>query len=394
MFCKYKILCFFIVIGLLLQFGSCIEPISLQLNENDSESMLVVAGQITDKEGPFRVKLTTSIPVNTMQPPDPVLNAIVRIYDDKGNEYQLNGNNFGWYETTEKYLKGVPGNRYTLSIITPDGKQYESSSVLMEEMADVDSVYFEEVKRTRFEGGEAFEDNWMNILIDTHDSEGKIKYWLFEFEETWEVRLLTAYVMVEHSAPGSPSNITRENVNVSPEKEVCWVTKPSKSINVATTVNNQVNELKRFPVQTIGPGDEKLHIKYSILIRQSSINRDLYNFWNQLMDANENAGDIYDKMPAQVYGNITCCNGTAKALGYFSASSIREKRLFINKSEHHLETVSAYKGCIYYDFEQLPWIPKSYFGIINETGAKVYCSADFCADCRAYGTNVKPDFWR
>ena len=205
--------------------------------------------------------------------------------------------------------------------------------------------------------------------------------------------MLTDYVMVQHSPPGTADDISWESVDISDEKRVCWVTRPSLSIIVASTVSSPMNEIKKLQIQSLGPGSDKLLIKYSIRVTQSSISRELYDFWKQLIDANENVGGIYDKIPAQVYGNMSCCDGTKKALGYFSALSVKEKRIFIDKSEHHVEPVSAYKGCYYYDFEQLSWVPKSYFGTISDTDTKLYCSDDFCADCRDYGTNIKPGFW-
>jgi hypothetical protein len=325
--------------------------------------------------------------------PQPVTNAVVHIMDDHGNIYQLFGDDTGWYETENKNLRGIPGNSYTLSITTKEGMQYESSSVLMEEVAGIDSVYYEKDKHTRFEGDKTYEDNWLNILIDAHDSESKTKYWFFEYEETWEVRMLTDYIMVEHSSPGSPDDFSWERIEIKDDKRVCWVTKPSNSVIIASTANSQLNEIKRLRIQSLGPGEDKLHIRYSVLVKQSAISRELYDYWKQMMDVNENVGGIFDKIPAQIYGNISCCDSTARALGYFSAMAVKEKRLFIDKSEHNVETVSAYKGCYYYDFEQLPWIPKSYFGTISGKGTKVYCNADFCSDCRFYGTNIKPDFW-
>jgi hypothetical protein len=378
---------------LMFPISSCVDPITLQLNENDAEPMLVVAGQLTNEEGPFRVRLTNSVPVNVMYSPEPLTDADVMINDDQGNSFQLYDIGYGWYETEDKTLKGIPGNTYTLNIITEYGTQFKSSPVLMQEVPEIDSLYFEEVKKIRFEDGKTYKDNWLNILLDTRDTENKIKYWHFEFEETWEVKMLTEHVLVEHSAPGEPYYATWEDVDVDDEKITCWVTMPSNSILIATTVNNPVNEIKRLPIQSLGPEDDKLHIRYSILVKQSSVSLELYDFWKQLMDANENVGSIYDKIPAQAYGNISCTNGTAKALGYFSASSVKKRRLFIGKTEHDVETVSAYKGCLYYDFAQLPWIPKSFFGTIKDKGTEVFCASEFCADCRDYGTNSRPDFW-
>jgi hypothetical protein len=390
---KLKNILLLILFSLILPVESCIEPITPELNENDSESVMVVEGQITNEEGPFKVKLTISVPVDVMYYPTPVTDAEVHILDDHGNSYQLFGDVNGWYETENKNLRGIPGNSYTLSITTKEGMQYESSSVLMEDVADIDSVYYEQVKHTRFGDDKTYEDNWLNILIDTHDSESKTKYWFFGYEETWEVRMLTDYIMVEHSPPGSPDDFSWERIDIQDDKSVCWVTRPSNSIILASTANSPVNDIKRLRVQSLGPGEDKLHIRYSILVKQSAISRELYDYWKQLMDVNENVGGIFDKIPAQIYGNISCCDSSSRVLGYFSAISVKEKRIFIDKSEHMVETGSAYNGCYYYDYEQLPWIPKSYFGTISGKDTRVYCNADYCSDCRFYGTNIRPDFW-
>jgi hypothetical protein len=381
---------FLFCLGMLV--GSCVEPIVPVLNEKDAESVLVVDGKVTDEAGPFRVRLTKSVKVNVLYYLDPVLDADVRIYDDKGNFFQLYSANYGWYETEDKNLKGVPGNAYTLSVTTADGIQYESSSVLMSEVPEIDSLYYGEMTRTRLENNQAIEETWMNIKLDTHDPGGNIKYWYYEFSETWEVKMITD-VLVEHSPPGTPSFKTNEHVIISDDKSVCWVTKPSSSILLANTVSSPVDELKGFTVQSLEPSEDKLHIRYSILVKQSAISREVYDFWKQLKDVNEGAGGLYEKLPSQVFGNISCCGGANRALGYFSAMSVKAKRLFIARSEHNMKTKSAYEGCNYYDYSPLPYVPKSFFGLIKDTGIEVYCSGDFCADCRTYGTNVKPDFW-
>ncbi|MBK8884870.1 MAG: DUF4249 domain-containing protein [Bacteroidales bacterium] len=290
------------------------EPIVPELNNEDTKPILVVDGKITNEEGPFRVKLSNSVRVDVMYYIDPVSNAEVKIFDDKGNMFQLYSTGSGMYESADKNLKGIPGNSYTLSITTPDGMEYQSNSVLMETVTEIDSLYFEEEIRSVKTDNKIKEENWLNILLDSHDSENRIKYWYYEFEETWEVKLLTDDVPVEHNSPGSPSNITLENVMVSADKQVCWVTRSSNSILIASTVNNPVNEIKRYTVHSLGPGEDKLHIRYSILVKQSTLSPELYKFWKLLKDVNENSGGLYEKMPAQIFGNISCCDGTSRAL--------------------------------------------------------------------------------
>jgi hypothetical protein len=392
MTCTHNLYKIVLLFCLILPFESCLELIKPELNATDLASSLVVEGQITNETGPFRVKLTTSVPVNVMYYANPVLDADVRIVDDKGNLFILNSLNNGWYETADKKLMGIPGNTYTLSVTTKEGVQYESSPELMLEVPDIDSIYFEEVNHTKIEAGQTSEDLWLNILVDSHDPEGKVKYWNYEFEETWEVMMLTDRVKVVHVQ--EPLSFTFEDINVADEKRVCWVTQPSSSILVTNTAKNVFDEIKKFIIQSLGPGDNKLNIRYSILVKQSAISKELYTFRKQLMDVNENVSGIYSKIPARVYGNVISCDGTLKALGYFSASAVKEKRIFIDKIQHHIETVSAYKGCSYFDYDLPLWVSKSYFGTIKGTDTKVYCFADYCADCRISGTNVKPDFWK
>lgn len=381
-----------LLFSLLALIESCIDPVMPKLSGNDSESLLVVDGQITNEEGPFRVKLTTSVPINLTFSPQPVLNANVRIADDQGNSFQLLGDSNGTYETADKTLRGLPDNTYTLYITTPDSVKYISSPVLMQEVPDIDNVYFEEVTNTRFDQTQTYQENWLNILVDTHDANNKNKYWQYEFEETWEVIMISDHVKVLHNVE-NPSDFSFENINQSYDKKICWVTMPSTPILIASTVNQPVDELKGFLIQSLGPGEAKLHIRYSILVRQFSISPENYNYWKQMKTTNENAGGIYSTVPAPVFGNITSLNGTKKALGYFSASSVTEKRLFINNSDQNVQTININDGCSYFDYALPSWIPKSYFGQEVNTGTKVYTSSDFCADCTSFGTNVKPSYW-
>jgi hypothetical protein len=394
MICRRKILFLVLLAGSVFAGVSCIDPIVPDLKEEDTRPVMVVDGKITDVEGPFRIKLSQSVRMDVLYYFDPVTDADVKIFDDKGNLFYLYSSGDGLYETLEKNLKAIPGNSYALSITTPDGREYLSTAVKMEPVTEIDSLYFEEEIKSVRTDNETREENWLNILLDTHDPDNRIKYWYYEFVETWEIKLLTGDILIQHSPPGTPSDITRESVTVSEDKLLCWVTKNSNSVLIASTVNSPVNEIKRFPVQSLGPDQEKLHLSYSILVKQSSISQDLYDYWKLMKDVNENSGGLYEKMPAQIYGNISCCDGTSRILGYFSAMSVKEKRIFIDKKDHNVRTVSAFEGCIYNDFGPIPFVPTFYFGKGTVSGKDIYCTSEYCNDCRTSGTNVKPDFWK
>ncbi len=402
---KYITTILFVVVIFISQ--SCIEKFTPNLDGFEPSQLIVVEGQITDAEEPFRVKISEAFEIDNQQLyAPPVYGADVQIFDDRGNQFHLFYTDEGWYETEDKNLKGVVGSTYSLNITLEDGTHYESTPVLMQDVPEIDSVYFEETAKTRFEDGEAINENWLDIMVDSKDPTGQTKYWKWDFEETWEVRTPKDSVRIDIISFVAPSytitvNLEFEKGNVKRgwdnKKERCWVVEHSASILIESSSKKSINEVARFPVKSIGPDKDRLDIKYSILVKQTALSDEMYNFWKRLKEANEEIGSMFDKTPSQIFGNIQCCDGKGKALGYFSASEVKTKRIFINPSEHNVKTKNAYEGCGYY----YPG-PGYYFGTITAVsnpkhesfiGMEYSFASEWCVDCRLYGTSVKPDFW-
>jgi len=382
------------ICSLFILLMTCVEPFRPSLDEQDTQNLLVVEGLITDEPGPFRVSLTSTIPVydewNTVNSDyPPVSGAAVQIVDDKGNSYLLYENEAGWYETEEKNLQGFPGNNYTLMISTPDGRQYESSTILMQETPEIDSVYHKEIKRIHFDLEAPYEENWLHILVDTRAEAAITTYFKWDFEETWEFEMPT-YVEVSHGLEGPQTSI--ENIDLEWEREHCWFSESSSSILITSTVNALDNKINGFILQLIGPPDDRLNIEYSILVKQYVIDRNLYNFFKRIRESNEEIGGIYEKSPAKIAGNIQCCNGETEALGYFMASETKTKRIYITPDEHSVIKGTAYGNCGWTDS------PPRYhswpvYGTYNGGRTTVWSDNRYCTDCRLRGSNVRPDFW-
>ncbi len=385
---KYTILLY--LIGVMFSFYSCVEQFTPKLDESNTPNLLVVDGQITDETGPFKVRLTNSVSVysdpNVLNKEHPVYGADVQIFDDKGNTFTLYETENGWYETENKKLKAVIGNTYSLSITGANGNQYESSPVTMVEVPDINSVHFKEVQRTHFDELELVQENWLDILVDCKAPISEGVYLRWEFEETWKFEM-PSRVLVDHGMFGPPASI--EIIDIDLEKKICWVTEPSRQILIESTVGYQKNQVRNFVLQTIGPNSDRLNIKYSILVKQYSINRELYGFFKKLRESNKESGGMYAKTPRQVFGNITCCNTEKKVLGYFFASSVKTKRIFIDQFEHDISKGSAYDGCGW--TTSPPQYQNIYFYGIGS--GRVYSTNKYCTDCRVRGTNVKPYFW-
>ncbi len=385
-----------ITIGIMiLLFDRCVEPFIPELEDNDAVELLVVEGLITNETGPFGIRLTSTVPVyayrNIFTNSLPVTGAAVQIIDDKGNIYPLYENDAGWYETAEKDLKGIPGNIYTLMINTIDGREYESSPVLMQEAPEIDRVHYQEISRTHFDLETPYEENWLNILVDSKAPGKEITYFKWDFEETWEFEM-PGYIEVWHGTGEGAPPPTWESIDIAQEKKHCWVTESSSSILIKSTVDDPSNEVRSFIVQTIGPQHDRLNIKYSVLVKQYVISRDFYNYFKRIREANEETGGIYEKTPAQILGNIHCCNKDENALGYFMASAVKTKRIFIRPTDHNVAAGSAYGGCGWTSV-RLRYFTFWLYGTYDSGSADAYSSNRYCTDCRVRGTNVAPDFW-
>ena len=374
----------------------CVEPFVPVLDENDLTELIVVEGQISDKPGSMGVSLSYTAPVypesrNIVEEFRPVRGAEVFIHDDRGNSFLLTEREPGKYEPEDENAHGIQGDSYYLSIATREGKQLESSMVLMEETPEIDEVFFREESRTVFDLEIPYEETWLNIMVNTKASGENTSYFKWEFEETWEFEM-PSFVKVYHGTGPFSLPPSMESIEMEWEKKHCWVSERSASILTESTFDSPSNEIKDFVLQSIGPPDDRLNYKYSILVKQYVINRQLYEFFRNVREANEESGGIYEKTPMQIIGNIQCCDGSEPVLGYFMASSVKTKRIFINPSEHQVALGTAFDGCGW--TTEIPRYPPIFFyGTYNGGASEVWSTNKYCTDCRVRGTNVKPDFW-
>ncbi len=145
----------------------------------------------------------------------------------------------------------------------------------------------------------------------------------------------------------------------------------------------------------------KLLDGYSILVTQLSLTQGAFQYWQQLEATTENLGTIFGPLPSQFSGNIhSVTNPSEPVFGYFSASSVSEKRIFIKPGDFPAplgHVVTGYEGCT---LTQLPAkdigqlggnVIASSYGV-GPAGYNV-TSVD-CVDCRLKGgVNIKPSYW-
>ena len=339
------------------------------------EEVLVVEGLITDQPGVYTVKVSKSEPLWNRKFIKPLTGCKVSISDDKGQTYNLKevDSSFGVYVTDQASFRGVIGRVYTLHIKTTTESpnlSYESQPMKMIPVPPIDNIYYE--KKTFRQANSSVEG--CNIYLNTHDPSNNCRFYRWEYSETWEFHL--------------PFNFPNN---------VCWLSNNSGEIIIKNTSLHAETNVIGQPVLTITDPIDRLSVKYSILVKQFSLNEDEYFYWERLKNSLDQTGGLYDLIPNDIPNNIFCLEEpNRKVLGYFSVSAMSSKRLFITDKFAGLNTM--YASCTSDTFFTTKPDTLKDIWIIFDNSKKVppaviYTKNRGCVDCTSRGTNIKPIFW-
>jgi hypothetical protein len=312
----------------------------------------------------------------------PELRAQFAIIGNRGEHHLLvDSANTGVYSAGALTLDTT--QRYSIAITTSDGRKYTSDSVPCKQSPPIDSLSWSQPSD-------------LTIFASTHDPTNNTRYYRYDYIETWQhnANLISAWVLNNHQI--SPVDSTNENW-------YCWSTATSANVLITTSVALARDLVTAFPVNTIPLGDPRLVIGYSILVRQYSLTEDAYNYWNLIEKTSQKVGTLFDLQPTQLIGNIHCVtNPSEPVIGYLSASSVTQQRLFIPDSvlTGWVNPVSS-NQCVTtgvpYDFDLFPAYPVTdtsvgpYYFV---TGGPMIVAPKSCLDCQYQGgTRTKPSFW-
>jgi hypothetical protein len=184
----------------------------------------------------------------------------------------------------------------------------------------------------------------------------------------------------------------------------CWQGDSSSTIIVGASNQLGQSVIDAQPITFIPQADVRLSVEYSIDVNQIALSKNVYAFYQQLQTNTEQLGSLFDPLPSQPAGNISCLtNPNETVVGYVYVSRQESKRKFISMLD---VPFWAYVGdCFvskpFYNnptYIQYNWLG-NYPTIPDETtdfGANIisfYAASYACVDCTLTGTNIKPGFW-
>jgi len=366
--------------------AACVEPFEPQ--DQSFESVLVVEGQITDRQQVYTIRLSQTAQLSSGDPL-PESGASVSVTDQEGSVYCFEESFPGTYRSDSTEFTGRVGSQYQLTFVRTDGSQYQSDPITLKQSPPIDSVYYEVEQRLTEVTGEI--KDGISIFVDAHDSLQQTRFYRYEYTETYEIKLRYPGDWVFSEQLGAYT-LRKPSIGL------CYATQPGTNILIANTSGYTEDRVRKLEVAYVATDGYKLSGLYSILVRQYALDEQAYSYWRQLQKTSETLGTLFDPQPYQIRGNIHRVDDNDEAvLGYFSAGAVSEKMLFVDHVELQAKDVRfPYDRCI----AELDSLSETQgldlftqWGYLIAAIDPIIMISPECGDCRFQGTQEKPDFW-
>jgi len=366
---------------LLMLFFSCRKPYNPEVTTLNS-NVLVVEGMINVGTDSTIFKLSRTQPIGDKTKNTPEVGAVVTVESDANEKFILSEKTQGKYVSPGLNLPKT--KKYRLSIKTARGITYLSDFVEVKVTPPMDSVNFE------------VKPDGLQIYVNTHDNSNNSRYYKWDYIETWE------FISAFYSSLIWQNGAVRQRDMINNNITRCWLSNSNQPITIASSAKLEKDLISNSPLTFIKANSEKLGYKYSILVKQYALTKEAYEFWENLKKNTESLGSVFDPQPSQISGNIrNVANAAEPVIGYISAGTYAEKRIFITKSQlppWRVPNPCISPDTVFFDkykeqFEFGNNIPLEEV-VIEGQGPAILSGTRSCTDCTLRGTNKQPTFWQ
>jgi len=364
----------------LIFLSGCIKTFEPDFN-NESVNKLVVQGLVSSIEGWQHVSVSRTSKVSEPKY-IPVNNCTIKIIDDLGQTFNLNQYEDGEYRVWMPEIFLVPGRSYKIEVITPEGEILESAFDQMPTGPEVGDIYYE-IKPIPTNDPDIITEGiqiYTDFIADEEDS----RYYRWKLTETWEYH---AQFAIESYYDGVVHQVSPPDSSL----YFCWNTNPIANVITLSTTNFSTNTAVKFPLNYVNNRSPRLEILYSLLIEQNALSEDAYNYWDELRLNSEQNGGLYNSQPIAVKGNmINTSNPDAEVLGFFQASTVSLKRIFIEPVSGLELDYQSRCSLIQLEFGLQEIMPRDYPAYL--VGGTLLTKD--CVECTTLGGSTdKPPYW-
>ncbi len=311
---------------------------------------IVVYGEVSNVPGPshFRINYTSGYTAYdaTQFYGEAVEKAKVVLFKDATEEIVLKEIKPGVYQTPNGFV-GKIGSTYQLKIKTADGLEILSSMEKLIAPASFSQMDYQ------FVPAEKVEDMRFDIKLKIKDTKNVEDFYFVKRQDF--IQFLTTCP----PPPPPPAPVPACNCK-------CWQAPPNSQPNLLNDFLTDGQELS-LEVKPVNFHDFTDWIVQFDLYHVSNA---YYTYWKRLEEQRQIGGGLFDKIPAQVLGNLTCTsNPDQQVLGYFLVAGRSKNRLKIDRfngipDEYYQKLVQyvefnniRFKDYVLWDCRNAAWVP-------------------------------------
>jgi len=323
---KQTLLSFAILLLFSLSLYTCTD--SLKGVTKTADGVLVVEGSVTDRPGPYGVKLyLKSLDVN-IKTKTPVLNADVVVSDDKGNSYPFTEGDKGHYVSDPADFTGIPGRCYKLKIELDNGKTYQSKSEKLKAAPVVDTIYPIFIKKISTQGTSTGTFDLVGVL---NDPSTKGDYYRWDWTHYYPKNICNVY---------KQDGLNYESACC----ETCFgIQRPWGKAIIASDVYSNGYRMR----QKLSTISYDTRADYFIVVDLYNIPESTYQFWrninNLIGTSNANAQETPITIPSNI---VNVDNPKDQVFGVFTVAGFSRKSFYVKRNyvreEPNLLTPSTY----------------------------------------------------
>jgi hypothetical protein len=354
---------------------------------------LVVAAHLTDLPELQSIALSRS---TTLEFPkvDPVMDCYVEVEREDGSHLTFPETEDGIYAVDPDPGFLAPGGAYRLRIITPSGRQYESAYEVLHPAAGIDSVYW--VREDHATQDPEVVEKGIRFQIDFEIEKDSSRYLRWQLIETFEM----------HNPDYEDTQVydvdrQMKEIQDSIARRICWVTLEVPEIFTLDLGGLEGDSYRAKPLNFVSDEPQRLHHRYSMLVRQFSLGENAFWYWDELGKNLQSKGGLFDTQPSITPSNICNVDDIEEVvIGFFSISGVTEKRILVEEVPGlTLKEDPGFcePGQLPYSFRRLSSALLPYYiGTMNVDGTmRTGGISRQCIDCREYrgSSDLKPGYW-
>jgi hypothetical protein len=358
------------------------------LDSKMNQKLLVVDGKITNEKGPYTIKLSLTSNVDAPQN-IPFTGCSVTLFDNMGKSELLTEDQPGNYVTAIDGIQGVIGNEYRISIITAEGKEYETDFQKMKDIIEIDSVYTEFYTYSHIDY--PFGLPGYKFFLDTRTTTTTDNFFLWNMIETFEYDVDYSLLYIQdRDGDHITTNPRYDSI------ETCWKTQNVRYIATGKTSNLIIPQIIKQELYFVSTESKRLSKRYSVEVNQYIIEEQAYYYWKEIEKQISNQNFLVTTQPYNIRGNIRNTENLDELiLGYFTVASVSKKRIFVNRPIAPFYFTRCFvltDPAAIKEYKRTHGPPYYYVELDNgDPGLITYLS---CLDCRNEdGVLKKPDFW-